>query len=125
MAAASDNEHPFTLGKMTVLLLALVTFILWAIAAAMYQTEHGDLNAGRFRGRGVAGQLVTMAVRLTWNAIISIPEFFQVMGYVFQERFTFVIVAIVIEALLVLFLLWMRRVDQDLKHGNPFRKRRK
>jgi hypothetical protein len=122
MAKVPATERSLSLGMVTLSVLALVTFILWAIAASMYQGGNGHFGGS---GRGMRGRFITLALELAWNGIVSIPEFFSVIGFVFKERFPFVIVVVVIEVVLVLFLLWMRKVDRDLKQGNPFRRNRR
>jgi len=114
---SDDSESNASLRAISISLFSFVNFVLWGIAAAMYS---GGLSA---RGRGVRSSFLVAILEFVTNAIGRIPDLFAVISFTISERFWYVIICIVVEVVLVLFLIWMKRVDNDLKAGNPFRRR--
>ncbi len=109
-----DDQQNTSLLVIQVLVFLLVNFILWGIAAGIYNGGSG-LGSARRSGGNI---LIFIA-----SSVATLPEIGSVIPYIWSNHMWYVGVFVVVEILLVLFILWMKKVDDDLKGGNPFRKR--
>ncbi|MEZ6056607.1 MAG: hypothetical protein R3C01_07870 [Planctomycetaceae bacterium] len=115
MAPANNEEKSeASLIAIQVFVFLLVNFVLWGFAAGFYNGGSGVGSSRRARGN-----LIIFIV----SSLSTLPEIGSVIPYIWNNHFWFVLVFFVVETLLVLFLIWMKKVDNDLKSGNPFRRR--
>lgn len=92
----------------------LVNFVLWGIAAGLFNAGSG-VESSRRTGSNI--------ILFVVSAVATLPQMGAVIADVWANHKWFVAVFAVAETLLILFFVWMRQVDADLKQGNPFRKR--
>lgn len=109
-----DEQQSTSLFAIQILVFVLVNFVLWGIAAGLYNSTRGIRSA-----RGVVGNIVIFVV----SALVTLPEIGSVIPYIWGNHKWYVGVFLVMEILLILFIWWMKSVDDDLKGGNPFRRR--
>jgi len=104
-------------------IFALLIFLLWGIACAMFDVAEGNrwVTVGvPTRGSGVAAFVM--------NAFEYIPKLPQVVSYIFTERLWYVFVVITLLVLATLFAILVKRVQRQLEEppkkrtGSPTRK---
>ena len=105
-----------SLRLMIIGVFALLIFVLWGIACAMFDTAEGNrwVPVGvPTRGSGVAA--------FVSNAIEYIPKMPHVVKYVVTERLWYVFVVIAVLGLATLFAIVVKRVQRQL--DEPAKKR--
>ena len=107
----------------------LLNFILWGIAVAMFHGGSGlesDVTL-RVRPRGAGGGILMaiagIGVFIT-SAVKTLPQIGAVCLYIVSNRTWYAIAVAVVNVLLVLFMLWMKKVEGDLNSGRAFGKRK-
>lgn len=122
MPTSHDDGQPrasllATLG----LAFLLINFILWGVAVAIFNGGAvGFDEAPTTRGRGRRGVLIFVIEALT-----TLPQIGSVIPYIWNNHKWYVGVFCVVEVLLLLFMVWMKKLDQDLSRGSPFKKSRR
>jgi hypothetical protein len=110
--------------------LLLVNFFLWGIAVSMYQ-EGSGLSApvtlpGRPRGAGggIAMAIAGIGVFIT-SAVAALPQIAAVCSHTLSNRMWYAVLVAGVNLLLVLFMLWMKKVEGDLNSGRAFGNRKR
>jgi hypothetical protein len=110
----------------------LVAWLLWGVSCAMYQSAHpptledgveglevvpagGRISGGAFAIAGVATFVI--------KSFAMLPKLPSVIGFLFRERLWFVIVATAILAGVLLFGVFMKRLELALE--NPRKRNRR
>lgn len=94
-----------------ILVFLITNFILWGIAAGIYNRGSGVNVSGDER------------VEFILSAVSTLPEIGSVIPHIWTNHTWYVLVCLVVETLLVLFLLWMRKIDKELSSGKTMRRR--
>ncbi|MEW4490622.1 hypothetical protein AB1L42_21230 [Thalassoglobus sp. JC818] len=110
-----DDNPSVSLHSIQIVVFLVVNFLLWGVAAGIYNGGSGMGSARRSRSN------VTIFVV---SSVATIPEVGSVIPHIWRNHKWYVVVFVVIESFLVLFLFWMKKVDEDMKSGNLFRKRK-
>ncbi len=99
-----------------------VAVIGWCMLATAYVGYTEGLNvpvpSGRVRvGRGSGILLLVGAVaRMIWDGVTQIPNVFSVIKFAFQERLGVVIGIVVLEVLLIVGGLGMKKLERDMEN---------
>jgi len=111
---------------MVIALLVAVAFLGWAIAAASYASDIGELHRpAQPRGRGVAGViwLVSGFVRFLWNAVVQIPSAHRVAAHTVTRHPVLLILTALCALGVGLFGWWMSRLERQFaKEDERFRR---
>lgn len=107
-----DSEKTLSVVAVQVLSFVVINFLLWGVAASIY-------NGGATSRRTTGGNLAVFVS----TSVATLPEFPSVVSYIWEKHKWYVAVAAVVEMLLIGFVLWIKKVDEDLKRGSPFRRR--
>jgi hypothetical protein len=111
---------------MVIALLVAVAFLGWAIAAASYASDIGELHRpAQPRGRGVAGViwLVSGFVRFLWNAVVQIPSAHRVVAHTVTRHPVLLVLTALCAGGVGLFGWWMSRLERQFaKEDERFRR---
>lgn len=128
--AKGDDGGNLSVTMVAVAVGALVTFVLWGVACAMYDASQPQLSdildsdrappSIRIRGGAVAGVATFVA-----KSISLLPHFPQVVGFVVRERFWFAVTTAIILAGVVLFGILLKRTEAALATPHYKRNRRR
>lgn len=133
-----ESSKGLSITVITIIVAAVTTWLLWGVACAMYgnanpeavegqievvvDLESDHLTPGRVRGAGPAFLIAGVSTFLI-KTLTMLPQLPAVLGYLFRERIGFVIVATGILAGVILFGVFMKRMELALE--GPKKRRRK
>ncbi len=146
---SDDNPRGMSLKTVAALSIALVCYLLWGGAAALYkahidheantiadQMEDGlaedeghdmHLRVRMGRGRGLVAAIVVMVAGL-WmfisNSFVQLGHLPSLISYMFTQRMGYLIFCVCVLAVTGLGFLGMGRMQQSLESENPFSKGR-
>ncbi|MBX3442603.1 MAG: hypothetical protein KF774_09345 [Planctomyces sp.] len=108
---------------------AVLALLLWGVACAMYDNAQGyrwvmEASEGtesvRLRRSSGIAMLVSGVIVFVKNSVMYVPELFSVIGFVFRERFWFVIVSAILLGGVALAGWQLQRMETAMRSGNPF-----
>ncbi|HVJ85584.1 MAG TPA: hypothetical protein VM452_08050 [Caulifigura sp.] len=136
MAAHDDGGESVSIAGVSIAVGAVMTFLLWGVACAMYDAARpkiADIAAiddevdGRpVRVRGRAGALafgVAGVATFLSKSFSMLPEMPAVLGFVFRERLWFAVTAALVLGGVVLFGVFLKRTEAAL--ATPYHKRKR
>ncbi|MBX3442602.1 MAG: hypothetical protein KF774_09340 [Planctomyces sp.] len=116
-----DEPAGMPIGLVILASAAVIAFVLWGVACAMYASAEGvQYGTARRSAAAIGRGGIIVFVK---NAIVFLPELPQVVGYIVRERFWFVIVSGAVLTGTALFGWQLKRMDQSMRSGNPFTKK--
>ena len=57
------------------------------------------------------------------SSVATLPEIASVVPYIWGNQKWYVAFFAIVETILIFFLIWIKKVDRDMKSGNLYRKR--
>jgi hypothetical protein len=134
------NGKGLSITTVTIIVALVTTWLLWGAACAMYGNAHPEAVAGqlevlidagddghrptRVGSRGTAVAFVIAGVSTFFlETFQMLPQLPSVLAYLFRERIGFVIVANGILAAVILFGVFLKRMELALE--GPKKKKRK
>jgi len=132
--AHQDDQHSLSIVGVSVATGVFMAYLLWGVSCAMYNAAgHGELavfEVGddgvslpiRRRGAGLAFGIAGVATFVS-KSFAMLPEMPSVLGFIFRERFWFVIVSALVLGGVALFALLLKRTEAAL--ATPAYKRKK
>jgi hypothetical protein len=133
-----DNGKGLSVTVITICVGMAITWLLWGVACVMYGNARpeavegqveivpdlGDDGPTRFSTRGAAPAFVIAGVATFFVKTFSmLPQLPAVLAFLFRERLWFVIVATAILAGVIVFGVFMKRMELALE--GPKKKRKK
>ncbi len=136
MAAHDDGGESVSITGVSIAVGAVMTFLLWGIACAMYDAARpriadlavmeDELEGPPIRVRGRGGALafgVAGVATFIAKSFSMLPEMPAVLGFVFRERVWFAVTAALVLAGVVLFGVFLKRMEEAL--ATPYHKRKR
>ncbi len=110
-----------SIGWVITMSMIVVGVIGWCMLATAYAdySEGSSMVAGgaaRIRRTSGAGLLIGAIVKMAINGVVQIPSVFSVIKFAFQKRLGVVIGIVVVEVLLLVGGLWMKKVEKEMEN---------
>jgi uncharacterized protein with PQ loop repeat len=136
------NSKGLSITTVTIIVAVVVTWLLWGVACAMYSNAHpaaveghlevvvdtsdNGLGPTRMGTRGASFAFVIAGISTFFlKTFQMLPQLPSVLGYLFRERIGFVIVANAILAGIILFGVFMKRLELQLEAPKTKRKKKR
>lgn len=129
--AKSKPSQGLSIVTMTILIGIVVTYLLWGIAAGMYDTAQGNRwvlegDPGRRPGAATAGAVAVFGViAFVSNSVMYIPSVFQVATFVITQRPWYFIIVLLVEGGVLAFGIGSARLEKSLSKDTGFKTKRK
>lgn len=116
---------------MVIALLAAVAFMGWAIAAASYASDVGELQRpdvplGQGRAAARSGAIIMLIgglAKFLWNAVVQVPSAHRVAAHTVTQHPVLVVLTILVAGGVGLFGFWMSRLERQFaKQDERFRR---
>jgi len=115
-----DDQQGASLLRTYLFAALLVNFLLWGIAVAIFNTGNGLAIAHPGRRPNRIVFLVSSIVVFFMSAVTTLPQVGAVVAYIWTNHKWYLFVVFAVNGLLALFMVWMKKVEQDLNSGRVF-----
>lgn len=129
-----DSDQGLSITTITICVAVVMTWLLWGVSCAMYEAAHPvvDVEEGsldlrpHIGGRTNAPIFAVMGViTFVTKSFSLLPKFPEVIGFLFRERLWFIVVAAGILAGVVVFGIFLKRMELALEGAKKKKRRRK
>lgn len=128
--AKPKSSQGMSIFTMTFLVGLVLAYILWGIAAGMYDTELGNRwvlegRPSRRAGVATAGAVAVFGIiAFVSNSVMYIPSVFQVGTFIATQRPWYLFVLLLIGTCLIGFAIGTSRLERSLKENPGFKTKR-
>jgi hypothetical protein len=120
-----EEQRGSSLVRTYLLAFLVVNYMLWGIAAAIFNGGSGlEGTAPTVRVRSGFVMVIMSIVVFITSSFTTLPKIGPVMAYIWEHHQWYVLVVAGVNVALLLFIVWLRKVEHDLQSGKAFGKRR-